>query len=428
MAHEIGVIGHVVGLAAAGRPHPGEGTGGGLSGARRGFGRGLHLVAEDGQLAREGLDVDVQAEGVGLGGRQAGLDGPGVGVGDELLELDGVGRAVVEDGLEQVVVAGDAGPEVRVVVVLVEDGQAVAQADVIRHVARLVPEGPPALLHVPEIHGIAVGDGEGAVGLFERRVDRREHLVAGVLEDGRIAVRAERPGIGDRLLVHGPVGRVAVDEQERVPAPEDVADEAPHLGALELHAVAVEVEVLAVVADARALVRAGLAHAVAGVHLVVAVGVEDRGDEQDDLVEVGQLGIQEDVPGEHQSRLLALDLSGVDVGLEVDDGALVVAQGQGIAGHGLADDQERDGPALGRDGQGLDPDEGRELLEIADEGQDVGVGRGRGVIGRLGRRSGARGRGRGRPDDLGGIDLGGLRHAAPGLAGGGGGPGRAGRR
>ena len=147
------------------------------------------------------------------------------------------------------------------------------------------------------------------------------------------------------------------------------------LRALELHGVAVEVEVLAVVPDARALLGADLAPAVPGVHLVVAVGVEDRGDEEDDLVEIGELGVEEDVAGEHQRRFLALDLAGVDVGLEVDDDALVVAQGQGICGQGLADDEERDVAALGRRADRLDPDEGRELLELADEGQDVGVGR-----------------------------------------------------
>ncbi|MCU0244187.1 MAG: hypothetical protein MUE80_05505 [Acidobacteria bacterium] len=315
--------------------------------------------------------------------------------------------------------AGDAGPEVGVVVVLVEDGQAVAQADVVGHVARLVAEGPPALLDVPEVHGIAVGDRQSPVGLLQPRVDGREHRVAGVLEDEGIAVGAEAPGIGHRLLVHGAVGRVAVDEEERVPAPQDVADEAAHLGALELHAVAVEVEVLAVVTDARALLGAVLAHAVAGVHLVVAVGVEDGGDEQDDLVEVGPFGVEEDVPGQHERGLLALDLSGVDIGLDVDDDAVVVAEEERIVRQRVADDQERDGPAFGRDGQGLDPDERRELLEVADEGQDVGVGRGRGVARRLGRRARARSRGRGRPDHLGRVDLGGPGRPARRLGGGG---------
>ncbi len=332
---------------------------------------------------------------VSAGARPA-LDRAGVGVGDELLQLGGVRPAVVEQRPEHVVVPGDARPEVGVVVVLDEDREAAAQADVVGHVAGLVAEGLPALAHVPEVHGVPVGEAERAVLLLERRVDRRQHLVPGVLQDGRIAVGAERPGIGHRLLVERAVGRVAVDEEQRVPAPEDVLDEAGELRALELHGVAVEVQVLAVVADARTLLRADLAHAVARVHLVVAVGVEDRGDEQDDPVEIGRFGVEDDVAGQHQGRFLALDLAGVDVGLDVDDDALVVAQGQGVARRGLADDEERDGPAFGRDGQGLDPDERRELLEVADEAHDLGAGRGRGVIGRLGGRLRARGRGRGR--------------------------------
>ena len=109
-------------------------------------------------------------------------------------------------------------------------------------------------------------------------------------------------------------------------------------------------------------------------------------DEQDDLVEIGELGIEDDVAGEHQGRFLALDLAGVDIGLDVDDDALVVAQGQGVLGQGLADDEERDVAALGRRADRLDPDERRELLEVADEGDDVGVGRRRGVVGRFGGR------------------------------------------
>ncbi len=229
------------------------------------------------------------------------------------------------------VVAGDAGPEVGVVVVLDEDGDPAAQADIVGHVARLVAEGPPALFHVLEVHGVAVRDGEGAVSLLQGGVDCREHLVPGVSQDGRVAVRAERPGVGHRLLVEGAVGRVAIDEEQRVPAPENVADEAAHLRALELHGVPVEVEVLAVVADARAFLRADLAHAVPRIHLVVAVGVEDGRDEEDDPVEVGELGIEDDIAGEHQRRFLALDLSRVDVGLEIDDDALVVIGMNAIA-------------------------------------------------------------------------------------------------
>ncbi|MCK7527762.1 MAG: hypothetical protein MZV64_64190 [Ignavibacteriales bacterium] len=63
----------------------------------------------------------------------------------------------------------------------------------------------------------------------------------------------------------------------------------------------------------------------------------------------------------------------------------------------------------------LDADEGRELLEVADEGEDVGVGRGRGVIGRLGGRPWARGRRRGRRRDRG--DGGGLMGARGPAAG-----------
>ena len=104
----------------------------------------------------------------------------------------------------------------------------------------------------------------------------------------------------------GPVGRVAVDEEDGIPTVEDVPEKALDLRALGLDRVAVEVEILAVRPNPDALLGAGLLAAVGGVDLLVPVDVEDRGDEEDEPVEIGELRLLEEVAEDHEGGFLAL--------------------------------------------------------------------------------------------------------------------------
>jgi len=121
-------------------------------------------------------------------------------------------------------------------------------------------------------------------------------------------------------------------------------------------------------------------------YALVPVGVENGGDEEDELVQACAGGTEDDVPGEHQGSLLALDFPGVDVGLDVDDHPLVGSETIGGSGDGTADDEKRDRAALRALAQGLDPDERAQPLEFADEGHDVCVSRRRGIVRRFGDR------------------------------------------
>ncbi len=177
---------------------------------------------------------------------------------------------------------------------------------------------------------------------------------------------------------------MAVDEDQGIPAQVHVADDGRDLRALQLHPVAVEVEVPAVGPETDALGRPGLVGAVAGVDFLVAVGVEVGDDDQNDFFQPGTLRRGGDVPGQHQAGLLALDLAGVDVGLEVDDGPAVAAQLFRRSDRRVGHDEGGDVEAAGRPADGFNPDERAAFLQLVDEGPDVGVARGGLEVRRLG--------------------------------------------
>src|SRR5579885_1642017 len=89
-------------------------------------------------------------------------------------------------------------------------------------------------------------------------------------------------------------------------------------GAFQLHEVAVEVEALGVGAGADAL-GAALVGAVGLVDLLVAVGVEVRGEDQHQVLEQRPFLREGEVAGQHQQGLLAVHLAGVDVAHREDD-------------------------------------------------------------------------------------------------------------
>ena len=312
-------------------------AGGALSAPLRG-GSGLHLETQDRDRIGQSPQVEFDAEDVGRFGRQAAGGRARVGFGDQLQEFVGVGVTIIEGGEEEGVIARHARFEIGVDVVLVQDAQTVAQADIVRDVARLRIEGLPAFLGRPHVAESAVAEGQRLVFVLHDLLDLGHHLGTLELDEPLVAVGIDRPGIGDGLLVIRAVRGVAVDEQERIPAVEDVLDEPRHLIAFELDRVAVEVEVLAVGPDAHALFRTGLLAAVVGIDLFVAVGVEDGRDEEDEPVEVGRFGLQEDVADHHQGRFFALDFAGVDVGLDINDRFLRRVRPDRRRGNGIPDD------------------------------------------------------------------------------------------
>ena len=127
-----------------------------------------------------------------------------------------------------------------------------------------------------------------------------------------------RAVVGQRVAVKRAVGRVAVDDDRRVPLVEQL-HQRPHLGAFQLDEIAVEVEAGRIGADADAVRRAVLLRPMLGIDLLVAVRVEIRAENDDEVLEQRLRRAEGDVPGEHLQRFLAVDLAGVDVGLGVDD-------------------------------------------------------------------------------------------------------------
>jgi hypothetical protein len=106
---------------------------------------------------------------------------------------------------------------------------------------------------------------------------------------------------------------------------------------------------------------------------LVPVGVEDGRDQDDELVEVKGGGREEDGAGQHERGLLAFDLPGVDVGLDVNDEAAVSAHPFGPVRQGFPDDDERNVAALRASAEGFDAYVGALLFELGDEVEDVGI-------------------------------------------------------
>jgi hypothetical protein len=83
---------------------------------------------------------------------------------------------------------------------------------------------------------------------------------------------------------------------------------------------------------------------------LVSVGIEDRGDEQYELVEVGELRSKEDVPGQHERSLFAFDFPGVDIGLDIDGPPASISTRSSERGKGISNHQERDVSSFRADG------------------------------------------------------------------------------
>ncbi len=258
-------------------------------------------------------------------------------------------------------------------IIFVQDGQTVAQPDIVRDIARLGFESLPAFFRRPRIPETAVGEAERVVLVLHDLVDGGEHFRALEFDQGRIAVRVERPGIGYGLLMIGAVGGVAINKQERVPPVEDVFEEALELRALELHRIPVKVKVLAVRPHPDSLLGTGLLAAVGRVDLFISVSVEDRADQDDQLIQIGRLDLLKNVARHHQRGFLAFDFAGMDIGLDIDDRLLAISGLERRSRHRAADNEERHIPSFRAPTKRFDPDQGTLLLELPDEIQDVGM-------------------------------------------------------
>ena len=182
---------------------------------------------------------------------------------------------------------------------------------------------------------------------------------------------------GEVVLVVGAVGGVHVDQEVRQPVLPQLQPCA-HLRRIGFHVVAVEVEVLRLAAEAHA-VRAVLVDAVVRRGILVAVHAEHRDVDQHHMVEqVRDLAGDRDIAQQHQPGVLALDLAGVDAGLQQHHGFVRGARGGRIEGAIATGDRHRHRPAFGRAAESVEMDHARRgPLQPLQISQRVGVaGRG----------------------------------------------------
>jgi hypothetical protein len=118
-------------------------------------------------------------------------------------------------------------------------------------------------------------------------------------------------------VVHA-VGDVVVDVQVRAPGVEQMHQPA-RLGCVELQVIAVEVVTVGRRAEAHALLRAVLIRTVEDRDALVTVDVVDRYEDECHTSRQLRQTAKRDVAQDHQRRVLAVDLSGVDTALDPDD-------------------------------------------------------------------------------------------------------------
>jgi hypothetical protein len=238
----------------------------------------------------------------------------GVGRGLDVAPVAAVGRRLGEHRLEDVAGGRDplgVGPPR---VGLDQDAQPVAGRRVgLREARRRVAVGEPRARIVVDV---------------ERRIERQRQVAGGGHAlDQRTLQRAAgglevvaAAGLGrhhhrDVVLELGAVGGVQIDEQRRIPAPPQ-PEQRRHLGRVHLDEVAIEVEPGGVGAEAH-LLGAALVGAVVGAEALVAVDVEDRHEHHGGGVEqLGQRRAGDQIAREPEAGVLALDLAGVDAGLD----------------------------------------------------------------------------------------------------------------
>ena len=171
--------------------------------------------------------------------------------------------------------------------------------------------------------------------------------------------------VGDVVLVVGAVGRVGVDQQFGPPPRVDLRQQRPHLGALGLDVVAVQVQADRRDAPAH-LRRTVLVDPVVLAATLVGVRGQHRHHEHDARVEQRCARAQHgDVAHERQAGVLALDLAGVDAVLDEHDGLAGGARGIGRERTFAREHEQRQRAALAGRTEGRQPDPARAGLELA---------------------------------------------------------------
>ncbi len=192
----------------------------------------------------------------------------------------------------------------------------------------------------------------------ERREDRL--LERGVLPGfhGRMQRTPFLEIPGQVVLVVGAVGRVDVHEEIGHPRIEHREPRA-HLRRVGLRVVAIEIEVLRRGAKTH-FVRAVLVDAVVRARVLVAVDVEDRQPDEDRVIEqLRVLAADREIAQQHQRRVLALDLAGVDAGLHEHDLLAGCARGFRRELAVLRRDDEHEVATFGRDAEARQVDRAR---------------------------------------------------------------------
>ena len=232
-----------------------------------------HGVAQDSVRLADGAHVVLDPESVAGLWAAAGLDGTSIGRGDDVEHRLFVLGDVFQVLPHQRVAAPHPGLEIDVRILLVEDREAVADADVVGQEARLRPGRNPPGLGILDVDEVAVGHGEHAVVLEQASLDGRGEGQGRVFDDRAVGVVVEAPCVRNGFLVIRAVVCVGVEEEQRIPALQHVLHQPPGLGRLELHALTVQIEILAVLTLSHALRRAVLVAAIVAADLLVAVGV-----------------------------------------------------------------------------------------------------------------------------------------------------------
>ncbi len=197
-----------------------------------------------------------------------------------------------------------------------EDRHPVPQAVGVRDEFRLVrpdrlrwpPDG-----RRPRVVGAAVREHLEAELAARRLADGRKERLEDIVARPRRRGRHRAVDVAVGVAVLDPPHQVGVEDEGRVPAVEHRPVEPRHFDRVDADRVPVQVEVLRVVTGPHQ-VRSPLAEAEG----VVAVHVEVRADDDDELVEQARQPAQENLPGQHQERFLTLHLVRVDVPLEID--------------------------------------------------------------------------------------------------------------
>ena len=202
-------------------------------------------------------------------------------------------------------------------------------------------------------------------------------------DQGGIAGGTAIAFVSDGVAVVGTVGGVTVDDDGRVPLVEE-ADQGADLGALQLDEVAVEVESLGIGPDAHAVDGAVLLRTMGFVQAFIAVGVEDGGEDEDEVFQQRSILGRGQIAGQHEERFLAIHLAGMNVSLGIDD-ELAGAMGFLRGGHRrIGKNEQRQSTAFLAGPQLSETHHRRFLRQLLAEGGDVGVPRSGLIVGLLG--------------------------------------------